>query len=211
MEEAKKAKAVIFDWSGVIKDALTTQLWVVNKMFAHFGVSAISLEELKDNWEQPYMLFFNKYLPELTIEEEQRLYRQIMGEADCPKSSPFPGIVDFIKGLKDQGYFLAVISSDWPETIFPEVTNYGLDNVFDEVSVGVHDKREGVCELVEKYSLDPTNTFLVGDSGHEVDAAKKANITSVAVTWGYDTEAKLESTHPDFIVHTIDELRSAII
>jgi len=44
-----KFKNIIFDWSGVIKDALECHLWTVNRIFKKFGAKEISMEELKEN------------------------------------------------------------------------------------------------------------------------------------------------------------------
>jgi len=64
-------KNIIFDWSGVIKDAGLSHLCVVNKIFETFGVKEITLDEMKESWVQPYMLFYKKYIPDITFEEEQ--------------------------------------------------------------------------------------------------------------------------------------------
>lgn len=68
-------KNIIFDWSGVIKDAFESHLWVVNRIFKKYGLKGLSSEELRENWQEPFMLFFNKYLPDLTIEEERKRYQ----------------------------------------------------------------------------------------------------------------------------------------
>ena len=57
-------KNIIFDWSGVVRDTVTGQLWIVNKIFEKYNVSKISLEEFRENWKQPPALFYQKYLPE---------------------------------------------------------------------------------------------------------------------------------------------------
>ena len=54
-------KNIIFDWSGVIKDAVEDHVWVVNRMFKNLGAKKITLEEMRQSWEQPYMKFWNKY------------------------------------------------------------------------------------------------------------------------------------------------------
>ena len=48
-------KNIIFDWSGVVKDAVKIHLCVVNKMFDEFGVDRITLDELKENWVENYL------------------------------------------------------------------------------------------------------------------------------------------------------------
>jgi len=64
-------KNIIFDWSGVIKDAFNSHHWVVNRIFRKYEIRELSAEELKVSWEEPYMIFFKKYLPKLDIEEIQ--------------------------------------------------------------------------------------------------------------------------------------------
>lgn len=52
-------KNIIFDWSGVIKDAFDAHVWVVNKMLETWGSEKrFTYDELKENWEQPYMNFW---------------------------------------------------------------------------------------------------------------------------------------------------------
>lgn len=204
-------KNIIFDWSGVIKDAIESHLWVVNKMFEKFGANKISLEELKENWEQPYMPFYNKYLPDLTIKEEQAAYKEIILNIDCPKSEAFSGIVDLIKRLKEKGNFLAVISSDLPETVFAEIKDYGLENIFDDVITNIYDKFEAIRGLINERELNPNEMFLIGDSNHEIEAGKRAGIKSIAVTWGFSTEQKLKSENPDFMVNDLEELEKIVL
>ena len=90
-------KNIIFDWSGVVKDAFKGHLWIVNKMFEKFGVKEMSHEELQKKWEQPYMLFYNKYIPDLTKEDQDKLWHDLILDKDCPKSQEYPGMTDLIK------------------------------------------------------------------------------------------------------------------
>ncbi|MSU55278.1 MAG: HAD family hydrolase [Candidatus Taylorbacteria bacterium] len=175
-------KNIIFDWSGVVKDAVTTQCWIINKIFNRHGLQTLSVEEFKNNWEQPYWLFYNKYLPNISLEKENRDYMEAILSVDCPKSQSCPGVVELIKSLKNKGVFLAVVSSDHPETILDEIKEYGLENVFAEVITKVHDKFDSVNDLVKKYNLPLIETYFVGDSNHEIDVAKRIGIKSVAVT-----------------------------
>ena len=56
-------KNIIFDWSGVVRDTVTNQMWIVNHIFKKYGVSEISTEEFRENWKQPPALFFKKFFP----------------------------------------------------------------------------------------------------------------------------------------------------
>lgn len=204
-------KSVIFDWSGVVKDALECHLWLVNKIFKKFGAEEISMEELKEKWEQPHMGFYNKYLPNLTEEEEEEAYKEGILSEECPKSYAFPGIVEFIKRLKEEGCFLGVISTDLADTILPEIVDYELENIFDEVITSSADKKLSLKNMIEKFKLNPEETYFIGDSNHEIIAAKENNAKSIAVTWGFNTEEYLKEKTPDYLVHNIKELENILL
>lgn len=205
-------KNIIFDWSGVIKDAVLNQLWITNYIFQKFGVGAITLEQLRNDWEQPFILFYEKYLPKNFDHNDQSMgYREAIYHKDCPKCTSFPQIVELIKKLKNSGVFLTVVSSDLTEMLLPELKEYNLLNIFETVVTDVHDKFDAVEKIIKKNNLTRENTFFIGDSNHEIDVAKKAGIKSIAVTWGFTSEQKLKSKNPDYIVRNVEELESIIL
>jgi len=204
-------KNIIFDWSGVIKDCSESHVWGVGKMMEAFGGKPISKEELKNNWQQPYMDFWHKYFPNLTLEEEKEEYYKTIEREDCPKSFSYPGITELIKKLKEKDVFLAVVSSDSPKTLLPEMKEYGLENIFKEVITDVHDKTEGVNRILKDNNLDKTETVFIGDSNHEIEIGKKVGIKTIAVTWGFTSEEELKLKNPDYLVHNIKELENILL
>lgn len=201
-------KNIIFDWSGVINDSVEFNHIVVNKIFKEFGANEISLEEFKNNWEQPFMLFYNRYLPDLTFEEEKEAYKRVIKDKLVGK--PFPGIVDLIKKFKEKEIKMVILSSDFPQTLLPEITSFGLDDIFIDVVTDVHDKLEGVKELIKKNNFKKEETIFIGDSNHEIEVGKIVGIKTGAVTWGFCTKEKLASLKPDFLITNLSELESAI-
>jgi HAD superfamily hydrolase (TIGR01509 family) len=204
-------KNIIFDWSGVIKDALDAHLWVVNKIIVELGGQAISIEEFKKNWEEPYMNFWKNYYPELTYEEEHEMYSRFILSKECPESASYLGIVDLIKKLKQNGAYMIVLSSDFPETVLPEMKRFGLENIFSEVVTLVYDKKEKIGELMRAHSLKPEDTIFVGDSANEVKAGKSVGIKTLSVTWGLYSEEKLKLSEPNYLVNNIKDLEKVLL
>ena len=203
---------IIFDWSGVVRDTVTNQMWIVNHIFKKYGVKEISTEEFRENWEQPPARFYQKYLPEGYDEvERSKLFQELQLQNDCPKATSFPEVVKVIRACKQKGYFLAVVSSDFPETLVPEVKEYGLENIFDVIVTDANDKLGPTQKVIDEHNLNRRDTFFVGDSNHEIDVAKKTGIKSVAVTWGFTSEQKLKARSPDYIVHDALELGEVIL
>ncbi|MBI5126434.1 MAG: HAD family hydrolase [Candidatus Taylorbacteria bacterium] len=205
-------KNIIFDWSGVVRDTVTNQMWIVNHIFKKYGVKEITTEEFRENWRQPPALFYQKYLPEGYDEAERsKLFQELQLDKDCPAATQFPEVVQLIHKCKDKGYFLTVVSSDFPETLLPEVKGYGLENVFSKIVTDANDKLEPVQTIIKENNLHLEDTFFVGDSNHEIDVAKQVGIKSVAVTWGFTSEQKLRSRNPDYVAHTPGELENVIL
>jgi len=201
---------IIFDWSGVIKDALVGHLWVVNRMFEKYGVATLSVEDFRESWVEPYLNFYQKYVPGMTLEEEQKLYKEGVLDKNYPSSTVFEGMVELIKLAKDKGNYVAVITSDFPETIFPEINKFGLEGVFDDVVTNIHDKSEALGDLILKKGLGADNTYIVGDSSNEIIAGQKNKIKSIFVTWGLMSETNLKQNKPNYIVHDIAELKKTL-
>ena len=205
-------KNIIFDWSGVVRDTVTNQMWIVNHIFKKYGVEKITTEKFRENWTQPPALFYQKYLPEGYNEEERsKLFQKLQLDKDCPKATSFPEVVKLIHECKERGYFLSVVSSDFPETLLPEVKAYGLENVFKEIVTDANDKLPPTQKIIKENNLSLENTFFVGDSNHEIDVSKKTGIKSVAVTWGFTSEQKLRASNPDYIANNVRELEDIIL
>ncbi len=205
-------KNIIFDWSGVVRDTVTNQMWIVNNIFKKYGVGEISTEEFRENWRQPPAVFYQKYLPEGYDEAERsKLFQELQLDKDCPIATSFPEVVEFIHKCKEKGYFLAVVSSDFPETLLPEVKQYGLENVFKEIITDANDKLPPTQKLIKENNLNLDDTYFIGDSNHEIDVAKETGIKSVAVTWGFTSENKLKASNPNYVAHNVQELESVLL
>ena len=204
-------KNIIFDWSGPIKDIVEPHSWVLGKMFEEMGMQQISLQEMRENWKQPYMRFWNRYNPGLTLDQEQKIYYEVVSRKDYPEARAYEGMVKLLKKLKSNNVSMVILSSDPTEILFSEIKKFGLENIFDEVVSDVHDKEEKIHELILRNKFNLKDTVFIGDSNHEVEVAKAAGIKSIAVTYGFTTEEKLKEINPDYLVHNIKELEKILL
>jgi len=205
-------KNIIFDWSGVIKDANESHVWIINEMIKKFGSDRrIDIYELREIWEQPYMKFWNKLFVDMTIEEEQKLYKETILDSSCPPCVSYKNIVEVIRNLKNQGRKMVVLSSDLPDTVLSEIKGYDLENIFNEVVVNIHDKKEEIINLIERNNFNVEETVFVGDTNLEIEAGKLAGIQTIAVTWGFYAEDRLKALNPDYIVHSVEELENILL
>jgi histidinol-phosphate phosphatase family protein len=64
-------------------------------------------------------------------------------------------------------------------------------------------------ELIEKYDVDRSRSYMVGDSWKDVAAGKKSQLKTVLIDRGYDE--RIESFEPDLVVEKLDEAVSKIV
>jgi len=202
-------KNIIFDWSGVVKDATLGHLRIVNKILKKFGAREITLKEMKETWVQPYMDFYKKRIPDITREEQDQAYREAIFE--LPEGQPYSTIPESIKKFKEKGINMVVISSDLLEILLSEIKRFGLENVFDEIFADAHDKTEPALLVLRKYGFDPKETIFIGDSNHEIEVGKKLGIKTGAVTWGFGAKEKLSNLNPDYLIENLGELNRIIL
>ena len=199
---------IIFDWTGVIKDGIEDHYKVINLMFKDFNVPSISLEELRETWKQPYMDFYNTHLPSLTMQEQKKAYFKAF--AQLPKARPYPGMVELLKKLHSRGKKLVILSSDSPKTILNEIKDFGLEGIFEDMDLEVHDKVAHIADLMERNSMKSTDTVIIGDTNNEVEAGKSFGVKTIAVTWGLCSEENLKKHNPDHIVHSVEDLEKVL-
>ena len=50
---------------------------------------------------------------------------------------------------------------------------------------------EMLLKLLKEFNIDPNDALMVGDTNFDVIMAKNANVSSIAVTWGYHSGRKI--------------------
>ncbi len=65
--------------------------------------------------------------------------------------------------------------------------------------------------ILHKSGLSNEHSIFIGDEVRDIEAAKKANISAGAVSWGYNKIRSLEEKTPDAIFHNIDEILERLV
>ena len=199
---------MIFDWSGTLSNSVESFRQVCDLMFVALGRAPISLDEIRQEFTIPYMVFWNKYFPDLTKEAQDKLFRKCIAEVDSPKI--YDGVKETLSHLDDLHIRMGVLSSDLYSTLLPEITKSDLHNFFMEIKAEVHEKGPALVNILKKHNFDPVRTMYVGDTSGDIDAGKFAGVVAVGVSWGYQCEDKLNKSNPDYLIKNISELCSLI-
>jgi pyrophosphatase PpaX len=206
--------AALFDFDGTLVD--TTEM--IHQGMRHaastvLGRDDIPRETLLANVGQPLprqMEIIDAEKSEFLLEA----YRQHHEENHDALIQEFPGIEASLSRLRSAGVKVAVVTSKRQISVEMALKNFpGLRNVVDRF-VTLEDTTEHKphpepllrgLELLGGVPKD--EAAYVGDSPFDVEAAKAAGLTSVAVSWGAFSEERLREAEPD---HLVPDIESAV-
>jgi len=201
-------KNVIFDWSGTLNNDVDSYVDIVNEVFRMMKYDKVmTKEEIRREFTIPYMIFWNKYFPDLTKEDQDDMFRKVIHLKRCEL---YPGVKEFLFELKEKGIKIFVVSSDLKRTLIPEATKYGVKDIFVEIFAHVYLKGPKIKEVVENYNLNPEETLYVGDTSGDIDAGKEAGVKTMAVNWGIQCEEKLKEAEPDYFFERVMDVRNLL-
>jgi len=203
--------AVLFDFDGTLVD--TTEM--IHQGMRHaastvLGRDDIPRETLLANVGQPLprqMEIIDYEKSELLLEA----YRQHHEENHDALIREFPGVEVSLSRLRSAGIKVAVVTSKRQISVDMALKNFpDLRNVVDRF-VTMEDTTEHkphpepLLRGLELLGGVPKGeAAYVGDSPFDVEAARAAGLTSVAVSWGAFSEDTLREAEPDYLVEDID-------
>jgi HAD superfamily hydrolase (TIGR01549 family) len=131
-------------------------------------------------------------------------------QALSPSISFFPGIEALLRRISAKN--LAIVSGNSSAVIHAKLASHYLGEavtcIFGAFEPG--DKAEKIRRSCDHFGIDPGLSCMIGDSASDIRHAKKAGVTSIAATWGWQSPDMLSKENPDIIVNSVRELADLI-
>lgn len=131
-------------------------------------------------------------------------------------TTPYPGIEKALSYLSAQGISLAVTSNKYQSAVTKIVGHYFPDANWKAVlgQQPGYPVKPDPSIVFEALNLCPTSkndVLYVGDSGVDMETARRACIESVGVTWGFRHVKELIDNHADHIISDPDEIITLVL
>jgi phosphoglycolate phosphatase len=145
------------------------------------------------------------------LEEAILLYRSRFSTIGLFENSLYPQIPETLKIMRAAGYQTFVATSK-PQIYAERIIKYfDLAPFFDGVYGSELDgnrsvKGDLISYIIERESLSASTVVMVGDRLHDIIGAKKNNIASIGVTYGYGSREELETHKADLIADCPKEI-----
>jgi dihydroneopterin aldolase len=197
---------VVLDWSGTLLDDLAAVLAATNAVLEEYAVPRWTVEQFRAEFALPLTNFYNRFLPGIPLTEiDDRYHKHFSSYRD--QVLLLPGSREFLKYCAATSRRLFVLSTIQPDHFEVQAARHGVRHFFEKVYVGVNDKTETIIPLLKENRLDPTETLLVGDMVHDLEAARRGGVMGVGVLTGFDPIAKLAACEPDAVMRDLISLR----
>lgn len=205
-----KNRLAIFDLDGTLLDTIGDLAEACNHMLGLRGLGSHTREEYRAMVGNGILRLVERALPEelrnaeYVAEARRDFLAFYIDHIDC-YSHPYDGIRKVLQTLQDEGWTLAVASNK-----FDAGTKKLIGSFFPEIHFkAIYGNREGfplkpdaaLVELImEECGATADTTFMVGDSGVDIQTAKAAGVRSVGCSWGFRSRTELEECGADTIV-----------
>lgn len=131
-------------------------------------------------------------------------------------TEPYPGIPELLRDLSERGVKLAVASNK-----YQSATERLVNHFFPDIPwAAIEGQKEGipvkpdpsiVFEILSKSPTPKSEVLYVGDSGVDMETARRACVESCGVTWGFRPLDELLSNHADHVAGTTTQLLRLIL
>ncbi|WP_353930777.1 HAD-IA family hydrolase [Okeanomitos corallinicola TIOX110] len=205
-------KVIIFDFDGTIADTVDALVTIANRLAVEFGYIQISANELKllRNLTAREIIKYSG----VSLFKIPFLVKKVKGELKnkIKDLEPISGIPEALTELTEKGYRLGIITSNSQENVNEFLKCHHLDYLFEFIHSGVtiFGKTTIINNVLRQRQIKPQTVIYVGDETRDIEAAKKANIQVVGVTWGFNSAEALAKEKPDFLIHDPSELLDVV-
>ena len=209
-------KAFIFDLDGTILHTLPDLAVAANEALRQMGLPTRSYEEIQSFMGDGGARMIGRAVPPGTPDDLRwqvfDRWRAIYIASDYANTTPFPGVVDALRELREREVKTGVLSNKFDEGT-RVLTQRFFPGLFDAVR---GDKPPAprkpdpttLLEMLEQLGARPEDAAYVGDSLVDVQVAHNAGVLAVGVSWGYDAVSPLPIEQLDAYIHDPLELQN---
>lgn len=134
----------------------------------------------------------------------------------CKDAQPYSGSIPLLETLRMNDVKIGLVTNNGrdPVTLALDITgmNSYLSSIVtrDDVEIMKPDP-QGVLKVIEELGSLPEETVFIGDSVEDIQAAKRAGVTSIAIYRDEQYRVALSNESPNYMISDIDQAKRIIL
>ena len=207
-----KYKNLLFDLDGTLTDSSEGIIKSVLYTYEKMQLDPPEESVLHTFIGPPLSDSFVKHgVPEKDKDKAVAIYRERYNSIGKFENAPYPGMIELLQKLKDEGFKLYVATSKPEKTAIEVLDHFEMTGYFNEIAGATFDssrvqKEDVIRYLLDKMEENDEGTVMIGDTTFDVLGAAELGIPCIAVTWGFGDEAEMQKAGAVSIVKEMDEL-----
>jgi phosphoglycolate phosphatase-like HAD superfamily hydrolase len=198
--------SLLFDFDGTLADTRPHIIRLFNVLARRYGFRR--LDEDDPGLRDLTMLQLLQRLG-VSIARVPALVREVRDQmrAVMPEVRPFDGVVDTLHALRQGGVELGLVTSNERANVDAFAERHALPP-FRAVATG--SSLFGKARLIKKVARRVSGggrVYYVGDEARDIEAAQRATVGTIAVSWGFNSRELLARLGPD---HLVDDPRQLV-
>ncbi|MGM9855394.1 MAG: HAD family hydrolase [Muribaculaceae bacterium] len=213
-------KLAIFDLDGTLLNTIEDLGHAANHALQAHGYPTHSIASYPFFVGNGVRRLIERVLPEdarteATIDRLLVTFKEYYNDHNTDYTKPYEGIPELLSLLSSRGVAIAVASNK-----YQAATEKLISHFFPTLSfIAVEGQKEGVpvkpdpsivFEILAKAKTPKADTIYIGDSGVDMETARRACVDSVGVTWGFRPEKELVENHADTIVNSPGDIEKLV-
>lgn len=213
-------KLVIFDLDGTLLNTISDLGQAANYALEKNGYPTHHLSSYPHFVGNGITRLIERVLPAeerdaATVERLREDFMHYYNEHLTDTTQPYPGIEDMLRDLQAAGMKMAVATNKYQEAATRLITHF-----FPYITWAVIAGQTGgmpvkpdpsvVFRILGECPTPKADVMMVGDSGVDIETARRACIGSTGVSWGFRSVAELTAAFADNIINAPDELLAIV-
>ncbi len=216
--QLEQRQVILFDLDGTLVDSAFDLYRAMNMSLNVLQLPQVTEQQVRMWIGKGTSLFCHSTLQHLVGEVQPAQHQQLLDtflqiyNADpCVDTQPFDGIMEFLAWGKAQGKTLVCVTNKPEAPARAIVEQLGMNAYFDDVIGGdrfaerkPHPRQ--LLHCVEHYAVEKQHVLMIGDSVNDVEAARRAGIDCIVVSYGYNHGENIHDCQPQQVVDNLLEL-----
>ena len=185
------SRLLIFDLDGTLIDSVGDLTTAINRLRADFKLAPLPMSTVRRHIGDGVRKLVERCLQDFPTNLDAALatYRRYYAHHMHDTTALFPGVAEGLRKLHAAGCRLAVISNKQGDFCRALLAKLGVEELFccvlgDGDTARLKPDPEPLLEVMRRAEAAPTETWMIGDHHTDLEAARRAGIRSLFVTYG---------------------------
>jgi phosphoglycolate phosphatase len=217
---------IIFDLDGTLIDSVPDLASSINHMLKSLNKTTFDENTIRSWVGNGASVLVKRALSSSSIidttisnelfEEALMIFLKHYSQNLCVKTKTYNDVEHTLHMLKSKGYILSIVTNKPYEFIEPILSGLGIDDLFsyyigaNSLEVKKPDPKP-LLHVCQRFDLDTKKAIMIGDSKNDIVAANRANMQSIAVSYGYNYAEDISVYNPTIKIDNFKDILHSLV